>query len=162
MEVLKKMKRKKKKKELLEKLNMALDDMGNPKCCTRTITKDIIVTATKLFPGQDYGNAETGYMNIDQLCKLRRKLEKQFAKIDKKKRKRRLFINLYRALDFKGLPKLCTRKVTKEVIMEAEQLFPGKNYGNAETGVMKTKALYKLRKKLQKKYNKKRKGSHKK
>ena len=156
------MKRKKKKKELLEKLNMALDDMGNPKCCTRTITKDIIVTATKLFPGQDYGNAETGYMNIDQLCKLRRKLEKQFAKIDKKKRKRRLFINLYRALDFKGLPKLCTRKVTKEVIMEAEQLFPGKNYGNAETGVMKTKALYKLRKKLQKKYNKKRKGSHKK
>ena len=156
------MKRKKKKKELLEKLNMALDDRGNPKCCTRTITKDIIVTATKLFPGKDYGNAETGYMNIDQLCKLRRKLEKQFAKIDKKKRKRRLFNNLYRALDLKGRPKLCTRKVTKEVIEEAEQLFPGKNYGNAETGVMKTKALYKLRKKLQKMYNKKRKGSHKK
>lgn len=148
------MKNVKQKEELLKQLRAILDDNGNLKADQR-IDFQTILAAEKLFPGRNYGEVKTGCINVEELHKIRKKLEKKFAKLERKRRKEELFFKLYQVIDSKGKPKNCTRQLTKEVITEAEDLFTGRNFGNADSGFINTKELFKLYKQLKRWFVKK-------
>ena len=147
MEVLKKMKNVKQKRKLLKQLQLILDEHGNLKADQR-IDFQTILAAEKLFPGRSYGDVETGCINTKELHRIRKKLEKEFAKLERERRKEELFFDLYQVLDSKGKPKNCTRKLTQKVITEAEALFTGRDFGDADSGFMNVEELFKLYKKL--------------
>jgi hypothetical protein len=63
------------KKQLLDQLHKVLDHEGNPKACGREECRKAIRLAGELFPGKDYGDEESGYMNVFNLFSLMRVLE---------------------------------------------------------------------------------------
>ena len=58
-------------KKLLELLDEALDEHGNPRACGREHCKEVIRTANELFPGPYYGDVNTGMMKPEALNDLR-------------------------------------------------------------------------------------------
>lgn len=148
------MKNEKQKRKLLKQLQSILDEHGNLKADQR-IDFQTILTAKKLFPGRNYGDVKTGCIKVEELYKIRKKLEKEFATLERERRKEELFFNLYQVLDSKGKPKNCTRQLTQKVITEAEALFTGRDFGNADSGVMNVEELFKLYKKLKRWFVKK-------
>lgn len=67
------------KREVLDQLNKVLDENGNPKACGREACKRAIWLAKLLYPEVDYGDDETGYMNVSNLRDLREELRKELA-----------------------------------------------------------------------------------
>ena len=65
------------KRRVLEQLNVVLDENGEPRACGRENCKKAIHLAETLRPGVYFGNAETGYMNIESLFDLKKELEKE-------------------------------------------------------------------------------------
>ena len=73
---------------ILEILTKVLDEDGNPRACGREYAKKAIRFAWAYDPNKDYGNAERGEMNVENLNCLKQNLEaKTVAKRDKKVKK---------------------------------------------------------------------------
>ena len=51
------------------------DNKGNVKACTREKTKALIDCAKSLSPSNDFGNSDTGYMDIDAIKCLRNSID---------------------------------------------------------------------------------------
>ena len=65
------------KEQLLVQLHKVLDHEGNPKACGREECRKAIRLAGELFPGKDYGDEETGYMNVSNLFELMKVLDNE-------------------------------------------------------------------------------------
>ena len=63
------------KQRVLNQLNMVLDNNGNPRACGRDNVKKAIQLASELFPGMNYGDIDTGKMNVEMLYLLKKMLE---------------------------------------------------------------------------------------
>ena len=73
---------------ILKILTKVLDEDGNPRACGREYAKKAIRFAWAYNPNTDYGNAETGKMNVENLNYLKQDLEtKKVARRDKKVKK---------------------------------------------------------------------------
>lgn len=58
-----------------ELYNEVFDDYGNIKVCGRQKTKQLILACQEADCTMDFGNPRTGFMNIDNICKLRARLK---------------------------------------------------------------------------------------
>ena len=65
------------KRRVLEQLNVVLDENGHPKACGRENCKKVIHLAEILRPGVDFGDVETGYMNVENLFDLKKELAEE-------------------------------------------------------------------------------------
>lgn len=54
--------------------NEVFDAEGNIKSCGRAKTKELIEEAESIKAGVDFGNTETGFMNVDNIKKLYKEL----------------------------------------------------------------------------------------
>ena len=52
-------------------LNKVFDSDGNVLPCGREVCKELISTASQIYPNVNFGNVETGQMNIDNMLQLR-------------------------------------------------------------------------------------------
>lgn len=55
---------------LEEKYNKVFDADGDVKACGREITKELIAACMKLEPRTDFGNIQTGVMNVENIKQL--------------------------------------------------------------------------------------------
>ena len=74
--------------KMLRLINSAIDTQGRPKACTRHVTRLVIKEANAYNPGYDYGNEDTGWMNVKALVK------ETSREIGKKERQRKEDISL--------------------------------------------------------------------
>ena len=63
------------KRRVLSQLKMVLDETGAPRACGRENVKEAIRLANEIFPGMNYGDIETGTMNVKMLHLLKQMLE---------------------------------------------------------------------------------------
>lgn len=57
--------------EFIEQYDRVFDKLGKIKCCTREQTKKLIEICQLINPDVDYGNPDTGYMNVVNIKDLR-------------------------------------------------------------------------------------------
>lgn len=55
---------------MLEKYERVFDENGNVKACGREACKDLISACEQLKPDVDFGNKDTGVMNVENIKKL--------------------------------------------------------------------------------------------
>ena len=72
--------------KMLRLINSAIDTQGRPKACTRHVTRLVIKEANAYNPEYDYGNEDTGWMNVKALVRLRASLKGDIAR-NRKERK---------------------------------------------------------------------------
>ena len=66
--------------KMLRLINSAIDTQGRPKACTRHVTRLVIKEANAYNPGYDYGNEDTGWMNVKALVRLAKKKKQKKIK----------------------------------------------------------------------------------
>jgi hypothetical protein len=57
-----------------ELYDIVFDENGDVTLCGREACQLLILACEELRPGVDYGNAQTGFMNIENIQKLKREL----------------------------------------------------------------------------------------
>jgi hypothetical protein len=55
---------------MFEKYEKVFDENGNIKACGRDACKDLIRECTNKWPDIDFGNADTGMMNVENIKKM--------------------------------------------------------------------------------------------
>lgn len=58
-----------------ELYDVVFDKNGEIKTCGREACKKLILACEALKPGVNYGNSQTGFMNIENIKTLRRELD---------------------------------------------------------------------------------------
>lgn len=53
-----------------EKYKKVFDNSGNVKNCGRDVCKELIVACMERWPGIDFGDVESGMMNVENIQKM--------------------------------------------------------------------------------------------
>ena len=63
-------------REFLEQYKVVFDENNAVRLCGRANCKKLISIANEIDPFEDYGNIETGFMNVENLIALSKKIKK--------------------------------------------------------------------------------------
>lgn len=60
-----------------EKYDVVFDESGDVKLCGRNACRDLIFAAAAISPNQNFGDVNSGYMNVENIKKLHDVLKKE-------------------------------------------------------------------------------------
>lgn len=63
--------------EFINAFKKCFNENLEQKACGREYTKKLIAAAQAVFPGTDYGNCSTGFMNVKNIVNLYNRIHKQ-------------------------------------------------------------------------------------
>ncbi len=120
-----------------EQYGIVFDERGKVKLCGRENCKELIKRANAIDPNTDYGNVETGCMNVQSMILLKESLAE--------------FLALYGAVfDEKGRVRLCKRKRCRRLICLARAIDSAGDFGCKRSAFMNTENMTALWERLTK------------